>query len=162
MHFRKMLRLIGLALVAMLMPIGASAQDEQPTSTAVVPLVGTVTGIGGVHWRTDVELRNPFGSDLDVAVTLPTIADAPFLFFTMTSGQTIVLNDIMHEAFGLDETLAPLVVTTGAELTSVIAIAFVCVVLESVPSLTAYEIVRDEPGDVLGVTKVTLRSAAWY
>lgn len=113
MHFRMTLRLAGLAFLALLMPIGAAAQDEQPTSTAIVPVVGTVTGIGGVHWRTDVELRNPFGSDLDVALTLPTIGDAPFLFFTMTSGQTIVLNDIMHEAFGLDETLAPLVVTTA-------------------------------------------------
>jgi hypothetical protein len=112
MHFLQKVGRAGV-LLAILAAGPLHAAEDEETSTAIVPVVGAVTGRGGVQWRADVELRNTTGDELVVAVTLPTIPASGPLVFIIASGDNVVLNDIMHDAFGLDGTLAPLQITTG-------------------------------------------------
>lgn len=106
-----MLRIV-LALVSLVvLSAPLAAQEEQSTfSTAIVPVVGAVTGLGGVRWATDVELRNPFGSAVTVALLLAAAPDGQFQIVTLESGQTVALPDIVRETFGIEGLLSPLIV----------------------------------------------------
>lgn len=99
------------------------AQEEAPhaVTRAVVPVVGNVTGLGEVRWRTDVRLFNPYQGDLEVALTLPGVPGEPFLFTTVAAGQSIVFNDVIRDAFGLDDVLSPLVIQTLATRSIVVS-----------------------------------------
>lgn len=100
------------ALLSLLITVSAFAQEES-FSTAIVPIAGAVTGIGGVRWSTDIELRNPFGESVTVALLLANNPDEQFQVLTLESGQSVVINDVIRETFGLDEVLTPLIVRTA-------------------------------------------------
>lgn len=99
------------SLVLVLSIAGSSAAQE--VSTAVVPVVGSVFGATMAHWKTDVELINDTGLDLDVSVELPTAPGSPALLLTLAAGQRQRFTDIAGQAFGLDRVMSPLRVTTA-------------------------------------------------
>ncbi len=100
----------------------AFAQDPHPpepdaaevVSTVIVPVVGTVDGANGVHWRTRVQLVNNLRQEVVVALKLPTVADQPAIITTLGPGATMEFQDVVGEAFGMDAALSPLVVDTLA------------------------------------------------
>ena len=95
----------------------AAAQDaappEEPVTTVVVPVVGSVLGMNGVVWKTDVVLVNTLGSEVVVALQLPTAPDSPAIILSLAPNQSQRFADVAGEAFGLDAALSPLVVTTS-------------------------------------------------
>ncbi len=102
-----MLLSIGLAL-------GASAQTTDASSTrVVVPIVGSVTGIADVQWRTMLELYNDAPQPRDVLLTLPATSDQNWMAFTLEPGESKVFNDVVGEEFGLGQALSPLMVQTS-------------------------------------------------
>lgn len=89
------------------------AQDRTPVmTTAVVPVVGTVDGVNGYRWKTDVQLRNDLRTEATVALTLPTVAGEPAMITTVPPGQSVSFSDIVA-AFGIETALSPLVVQTA-------------------------------------------------
>lgn len=98
-------------LLVLLLIAGSSA--AQDVSTAVVPVVGSVFGATMARWKTDVEIVNDTGRDLDVSVELPCAPGAPAILLTLSAGQTQRFTDITGQAFGLDHVLSPLRVTTA-------------------------------------------------
>ena len=60
-----------LAAMAMAWPAAAQNEISGPPvmTTVVVPVVGSVTGIDNVQWRTNVELRNEGRTPANVVVT---------------------------------------------------------------------------------------------
>lgn len=102
-----------LILLAAAMPaVGQTA--EEPVTTVVVPVVGSVLGMNNVRWKTDIALVNDLGREAVVAIQLPAAPDAPALIITMASGEVQRFTDIVGQAFGLDEALSPLVITTNS------------------------------------------------
>lgn len=87
-------------------------ENEQQISGAIVPLVGSVRGLGDVLWTADVFLTNPWNEDLEVIITAPTLPGDPFLFFTLSSKETLPLPDVVREAFDAATALTPLRVQT--------------------------------------------------
>ena len=83
-----------------------------PESVVVrVPVVGSVIGIGGVRWKTDVDLYNDSARELTVRLSLPATA-APDFLFTIPPGATQRFTDIAAEAFSTDSVLSPLEIET--------------------------------------------------
>lgn len=82
-------------------------------STVVVPVVGSVTGVGGVHWHTDLELRNDQRMDVSVMLTMPAAPDANFIMLPLAAGASVRLDDVAV-ALGVDNGLSPLVVQTNS------------------------------------------------
>jgi len=104
-------RLLALGLV--LAALGARAQEIEST-TVVVPIVGNIPGIAGVRWVTAVELRNDTLAPVEVWMLLPTTAEAQAFNRTLAPGQTLVMPDVIAQAFGTSTALSPLkVITTG-------------------------------------------------
>lgn len=119
------------ATMAMLLAAAApalaqTANDAPPQAvTVVVPVVGSVFGAGLVHWKTDVELHNDQGTDVDVVLMLPAAPDQPFLSTTIPAGGTTRFRDVVGEAFGIEAALSPLlVITTGRRSVSIQATAY--------------------------------------
>jgi len=83
-----------------------------PTVRVIVPVVGSVTGVGGARWKTDVQLRNDFKNEVTVALTLPTAPDQPVIITTILPGESVRFGDVVGEAFGIDSAISPLVVET--------------------------------------------------
>lgn len=81
-------------------------------TTVVVPVVGTVDGMNGYRWKTDVELRNDMPAEATVSLTLPTVEDQPAIITTVPPGETLRFQDVIAQAFGIDSALSPLVVQT--------------------------------------------------
>lgn len=111
-----------LSLAFVLAVASASAQEKpavepdatEVVSTVIVPVVGTVDGANGVHWRTRVQLVNDLRQEVVVALKLPTVTDQPAIITTLGPGATMVFEDVIGEAFGMDSALSPLVVDTLA------------------------------------------------
>jgi len=105
------------AIAAILACTAAMAQSEveqaPPTSTVVVPVVGTVIGANDVKWRTAVELHNDSRNELTVVLTMPTAPDANFVMLPMAPGAAIRMADVAA-ALGVENGLSPLVVTTNS------------------------------------------------
>ncbi|HEV8435013.1 MAG TPA: hypothetical protein VGR95_16510 [Thermoanaerobaculia bacterium] len=100
------------AIVFVLAALGARAQEIE-TSTIVVPIVGNIPGIG-VRWVTSLELRNNTGAPVEVWMLLPTTAEAPAFNRTLGPNETVVMSDVIAQAFGTTTALSPLkVITTG-------------------------------------------------
>lgn len=97
-----------LALVALL-PATLSA-DEPTYSTTIVPLVGTVRGVGDVRWRSDVRIVNGSNEPVDVILELPTAEGRPWIMQPVGAGETLLISDIAREAFGSENLLSPLYV----------------------------------------------------
>lgn len=104
------MRPVCLIVVLVLLAGGAGAQE---VSTTIVPVSGNIIGPAGIRWMTDVELVNDTALDLDVALELPSLPDAPAFFLTLAPGQTQRYGDLIGQAFGIDGALTPLRVTTG-------------------------------------------------
>lgn len=98
-------------LLFILLLAGTAAAQE--TSTAVVPVVGSVFGATMVRWRTDVEIVNDTGRDTDVALELPFAPDSPAILLTLSPGQSQRFLDLTGEAFGISDVMSPLRVTTA-------------------------------------------------
>jgi hypothetical protein len=99
-------------MVFVLSAFGARAQEIE-TTTVVVPIVGNIPGIG-VRWVTSVELRNDTGSPVEVWMLLPTTAEAQAYNRTLGPNETVVMSDVIAQAFGTSTALSPLkVITTG-------------------------------------------------
>jgi hypothetical protein len=100
------------AIVVVLTALTARAQEIE-TTTIVVPIVGNIPGIG-VRWVTSVELRNDTGSPVEVWMLLPTTAEAQAFNRTLGPNETVVMSDVIGQAFGTTTALSPLkVITTG-------------------------------------------------
>ncbi|HSP34106.1 MAG TPA: hypothetical protein VLU46_07325 [Thermoanaerobaculia bacterium] len=102
----------------------AAAQTSTDMSTVVVPVVGSVTGVGNVHWHTDLELRNDLRTDVNVMLTMPAAPEANFIMLPLAAGASVRLDDVAV-ALGIDNGLSPLVVqTNGRKSVSVRATAY--------------------------------------
>ncbi|MEA2489703.1 MAG: hypothetical protein QOH21_1495 [Acidobacteriota bacterium] len=104
---------LSLAAVLLLALPALSQENAPPTTSVLVPVVGSVLGANQVRWKTDLELVNDLGSEVDVALQLPTAAESPAIIVTLGPGQVQRFADVVGEAFGLDSTLSPLLVTTS-------------------------------------------------
>jgi len=78
----------------------------------IVPVAGTVQGVGGVRWKTDLELYNDSPQELTVAVSLATMPDSLPVITTVPPRQSVSFPDVVGETFGLDATLSPLLIQT--------------------------------------------------
>ncbi|HYM62402.1 MAG TPA: hypothetical protein VEZ11_16080 [Thermoanaerobaculia bacterium] len=93
--------------------------------SVVVPIVGSVDGIGDVRWRTDVELTNDQPGEATVALTLPTAPGQPVIVTSIAPGDTIRFEDVIAQAFGMESALSPLIVQTlGRRSVSIRAVAY--------------------------------------
>jgi len=100
--------------------LGARAQEIE-TTTVVVPIVGNIPGIG-VRWVTSLELRNDTGAPVEVWMLLPTTAEAQAFNRTLGPNETVVMPDVIAQAFGTTTALSPLkVITTGRRSVTVYA-----------------------------------------
>ena len=98
-------------LLALLVAAGAARGADLPPSAIVrVPVVGSVWGIGGVRWKTSVDLYNDTSSELTVRISLPA-TEAPELLFPISPGAKQSFPDIA-EAFSIDQVLSPLEIET--------------------------------------------------
>jgi xanthosine utilization system XapX-like protein len=110
-----MLRFARLFAVCLLAAPLARAQEVStpaPAVIALVPVVGTIMGVGEVQWRTDVVLQNPGRSEATVSLILPTAPDQPAMVTTIPPGGTVNFTDIVGQAFGMAAALSPLLVET--------------------------------------------------
>src|SRR5439155_1318805 len=88
-----------------------AAAAEPPSISVLVPVVGSVAGIG-VVWKTDVELRNDTSQEATVALSLPAAVDEPTILLTLPAGGVQRFTDVVGEAFGMAQALSPLRVQT--------------------------------------------------
>jgi hypothetical protein len=101
-----------LGFVVVLAALAAQAQEIE-TTTIVVPVVGNIPGIGA-RWVTSVELRNDTSAPVEVWMLLPTTAEAQAFNRTLAPNETVVMSDVIAQAFGTTTALSPLkVITTG-------------------------------------------------
>ena len=85
----------------------------EPTSISIiVPVVASTVGSNDTHWKTYVELHNDFKTELTVALSLPAAKDQPVIMLTLPPGGVQRFDDVVGEAFGMDNVLSPLVVQT--------------------------------------------------
>jgi len=68
------------AIVLLLAAVAARGADVPESVIVHVPVVGSVWGIGGVRWKTDVQLYNDSARELMVRLSLPATAAPEFLF----------------------------------------------------------------------------------
>jgi hypothetical protein len=100
-------------VVAGLIASAAFAVDTTPrTVRVIVPVVGSVTGVGGARWKTDVVLRNDGRAEATVALSLPTAPDQPVIITTIPPADSLRFTDVVNEAFGVESAISPLVVET--------------------------------------------------
>ncbi|HVT04495.1 MAG TPA: hypothetical protein VHL58_14100 [Thermoanaerobaculia bacterium] len=104
----------------------AAAQDNAVVSAqAVVPVIGSVPGVGNCEWRTDVALSNGVGRTVQVVLSMVGAPNEPFLLIELRPGETSLFTDIARQTFGVTGVLAPLVIETlGARSVSVGATAY--------------------------------------
>ena len=100
-------------VVTLLLAAASALMAQAPVmTTVVVPVVGTVDGMNGYRWKTDVELRNDLRTEATVSLTLPTVADQPAIITTVPPGESVSFPDVINQAFGIETALSPLVVQT--------------------------------------------------
>jgi len=98
-------------LLFLLSALSVAAQQD-PVSTAVVPVVGTVVGATRALWRTDVEVINDTGGAVVTALELTGVPGAAIIL-DLAPGATQRFTDIVTQAFGVEYALSPLRVTTS-------------------------------------------------
>lgn len=105
-----------LAVLTCLHPLLAQQEAVAPdVSTAIVPVVGSILGLHGLTWKTDVELVNETGRLVTVALLLPTAADEPFVMTDIPARGRLHFTDVIGEAFAMEEALSPLLIRTFAK-----------------------------------------------
>lgn len=102
------------ALLFLALPVAAQQQQEIAMTTVLVPVVGSVLGANDVVWKTDLELVNDLSTPVDVVLELPTAPDRPVFIVSLAPGETQRYPDVIGQEFGLEQTLSPLLVSTGA------------------------------------------------
>jgi hypothetical protein len=98
-----------LLLLVLVLPLSG---QELETTTAVVPVVGTVYGTNISLWKTDVEIVNDTGGAVSVALELTAVPGAAMIL-DLAPGQVQHFTDIVSQAFGVELALSPLRVTTS-------------------------------------------------
>jgi hypothetical protein len=99
-------------LVAALLGMAVPAAAQEMTTT-VVPVVGSTYGPTAMKWLTDVEIANTSGLEVDVAIELVAVPEAPVFAFTLAPGQVQRFVDIVGQAFGIESALSPLRITNA-------------------------------------------------
>ena len=90
----------------------AAAQDAPSFARAIVPVVGSANGVGGVRWKTRLELFNQSGQPATVMLLLPAAApDEPF-GIVLPPGESVRYFDVVAEVFNVESGLSPLIVVT--------------------------------------------------
>lgn len=105
---------VSIVFLLLLIAGAAAAQttdDRLRVTRVVIPVVGNIVGASGVRWRSDVELRNDQGSELNVAVTL-LAPEERMMIVSLSPGQVLHYHDLVGELFGADSTLSPLIIQT--------------------------------------------------
>ena len=127
---RTIVRLRSFALAALAAPafaltLHAADNPPEPQTQVVVPVIGSVVGAGGVRWRTELRIVNNQLREITVSLLLPTLGEDRFLVQTLGPGEGLAFHDVMAEAFGMDNVLAPLLISmTSARPAAVFATAF--------------------------------------
>lgn len=98
-----------LAVLLLATPVLA---QQDVTSTAVVPVVGSVIGATEALWKTDVELVNDTGGSVSVALELLAVPGAAMIL-DLPPGGYQRFTDVVGQVFGADSVLSPLRITTG-------------------------------------------------
>lgn len=112
-----------LPIVFALAALGARAQELEST-TVVIPVVGSITGINNVRWITSLEMRNDTLAPVEVWMLLPTTAQAQAFNRTFAPGERVVMSDVIAQAFGTANALSPLkIITSGRRSVTVRATA---------------------------------------
>lgn len=104
-----------LYLLALLAAAAAAAQEVSApgVTTVIVPVVGSITGIDNVRWRTEVELRNDTRTEANVVVSLPTAPEQPAIALPgIPPGGVVRFADIVGDAFKLGAAISPMIVAT--------------------------------------------------
>jgi hypothetical protein len=103
-----------LFIIGLLLSIASTArpQDQLDVTTVVVPVVGSILGASGVHWKTDIELRNDYNVELTVSLTLPSAGEERFIIVSIAPGESLRYTDVVGQAFGMEAGLSPLIVQT--------------------------------------------------
>ena len=118
------LALTALAAAVLSLPLRA-ADPPEPQIQVVVPVIGSVVGAGGVRWRTELQIVNNQNREMTVSLLLPTVGDDRFLVQTLGPGEGMAFHDVLLEVFGLDNVLAPLLISmTSTRPAAVLATAF--------------------------------------
>jgi hypothetical protein len=102
-----------------------AAETPQQNVSVLVPIVGSVTGINNVRWKTDIDLFNDGKSEANVMLSLPTAPEQPFILVAIAPGAGQHFSDIVASTFGMDATLSPLKITTIESTRSVRVLASV-------------------------------------
>src|SRR5207245_1550582 len=103
----------------------AAAAQQQETTTVIVPIVGNIGGLNGVRWVTELVLHNNSPAPIDIWMLLPTTAEAQAYSRTLAGGETVVMRDVVAEAFGTQTALSPLkIIASGRRTLSVQASAY--------------------------------------
>ena len=109
------MKAIALLILGLAAATAARAQPSDPPldmTTVVVPVVGSVIGATGVHWKTDLELRNDQNVELNVLISLPAAGGDRWQMVSLPPGESVRYIDVVGQAFGLNAALSPLVVQT--------------------------------------------------
>ena len=100
-----------LAILGSLLAAATAAGQQEVTSTAVVPVVGSVLGATHAVWKTDVEIVNETGAPTTVALEL-TALPGTAMILDLGPGASQRFTDIVGQAFGLERVLSPMRITT--------------------------------------------------
>jgi hypothetical protein len=97
--------------ISLVTPIAPGGKTFPPPNTLVIPVITHVNGAAG-PFQSDVRLTNTAGSSIDYKINFtPTRTDGTqngkSTTITVPSGQTIALNDIAKDFFGLGATSDP-------------------------------------------------------
>jgi hypothetical protein len=104
------MRTLAAVLLLCAAPLVATADDM---SSAVVPVVGSVVGEGGVTWKTDLELFNDARGEVTVVIE-PVGYEDRMIIETIEPGGTRRYPDLVADSLGLDGRLTALIVRTSA------------------------------------------------
>jgi hypothetical protein len=119
------LALTAIAALALAPALQAADPTPEPQTQVVVPVIGSVIGAGGVRWRTELRIINNQNREMTVSLLLPTLGDDHFLVQTLGPGEGMAFHDVLLDVFGLDNVLAPLLISmTSARPAVVLATAF--------------------------------------
>jgi hypothetical protein len=94
--------------VSLVTPVASQAKSTPPPNALIIPIVGHLIGGGGTPFQSDVRLTNAGSSPLSYQVTFtPTRVSSSSSKVTtipVEAGQTIALNDVVKDFFGVGAT----------------------------------------------------------
>ena len=106
-------------VVALGLPPRVLAQEEPPpeepliVSRAVVPVIGQREGFAGILWRSDVALHNDSPEAVTVVVSPLPIPEL-FQMRTLAPGESVVMENVAADSFGIARGVTPLLIQTLA------------------------------------------------